>query len=145
MARPKIVANDWLLPKNVPVFGSMYDLHPDVKARFLSLHRAAAFPQFNLMPFETLRSPARQRELLNRQPPVTKVPAWESAHQYGLAVDYVHYDGNTWSWNAVSAEQWQRFHTLLDEHGLAAPISWDPGHVQPKEGWKQLLAEFLLD
>ena len=41
--------------------------------------------------FEGYRSPSRQLALLQAVPPVTKARPWRSAHQYGLAVDFVPY------------------------------------------------------
>jgi len=130
--------------KDGPVFGTLDDLHPLIKSRIMKLLADPELVATNFRPFETVRSPARHRDLLTRMPPVTKSKVWESAHNYGLAVDFVHFDNYSWSWHSSSESNWARFHALLDKHGLAAPITWDPGHVTLKEGWKQPLCEFLI-
>jgi len=93
--------------------------------------------------FETLRHPLRQNELLSRG--TTKAGAWESAHQYGLAADFVPYlsadealilaakvgERVDPGWNWHSSHDWKFLRHLADAtFGTGEPISWDPGHVQ---------------
>lgn len=127
-----------------PVFGTMEDLHPLLAGRIHNLMKDPEIGITGLTPFETYRSPSRQRELLTRQPPVTRAKPWDSAHQYGMAVDFVAFNDEEWSWTHLSDVQWDSFHDLLKHYQLAAPIKWDPGHVEPLEGWKSLLAEWLI-
>lgn len=89
--------------------------------------------RYRFEPFEGNRSPARQYDLFARGK-VTKARPWESAHQYGLAVDFaarvVQDDGTMgdWSWNADFP--WEQLKREARRHGLDVPISWDRGHVE---------------
>lgn len=91
-----------------------------------SAHRQGAIPLFR--PFEGYRSPAEQRRVyLDGK---SKALPWQSAHQYGLAVDFVPKDeNNEWTW-AVPDTAWTQMHRLAEKVGLAAPISWDKPHLQ---------------
>jgi hypothetical protein len=62
---------------------------------------------------------------------VTNAKAWESYHQYGLAVDFVLRLGNQWSWDTSGTlkRHWQRLHELGREVGLE-PLSWELPHLQ---------------
>ena len=72
---------------------SITDLHPEVRGAFSALSEDLALAyqtnrtEFLLEPFEGLRSPDRQAHLLTEG--TTKAGPWKSAHQYGLAVDFV--------------------------------------------------------
>lgn len=93
--------------------------------------------QFFLAPFEGFRHPLRQYHLLTRTKS-TKAGPWQSAHQYGLAVDFagrvIHEDGiippNSWNWDEVPEIAWKELARRASVHGLAVPIAWDKGHVQ---------------
>ena len=79
---------------------------------------------------ETLRSPARQDQLYaqGRTAPgsiVTKARAWESAHQYGLALDVTTSYG-------YGSEQQRRLHSLGAAYGFLT-ISWDLPHWEHPE------------
>lgn len=58
----------------------------------------------------------------------TKARAWSSAHQYGLAVDFVAYRDHKWSWDA--GEDWDFLADQAREEGLAVPYRWDRVHVE---------------
>ena len=85
--------------------------------------------------YETYRSPERQ-DFLFSEKKVTKARAWQSAHQYGLAMDVVAVktldDGtpipNSWSWD--NAHPWAMLRELARDCGLDAPIEWDRAHIE---------------
>lgn len=89
--------------------------------------------------FETLRSAERQNYLFMKGS--TKAREWQSAHNYGLAVDFVAVKGISqsgsplWSWDIN--EDWQFLAKCADEVGLSAPISWDKPHIQ-SHIWDQI-------
>jgi len=87
-------------------------------------------------PFEGYRHPKRQLDLLTRTKS-TKSGPWESAHQYGLAVDFAVRvrDVNPaagvtftqWVWE--NEVPWGTLKILASREGLTVPIEWDKGHV----------------
>lgn len=77
-------------------------------------------------PFETYRHPARQQHLYGGK--TTKARAWQSAHQYGLAVDFVAFRDNNWTWKPT--EDWDYLKTAAERVGLTRPLDWDLGHIQ---------------
>lgn len=107
-------------------------LHPLAREPFQKmldeLERAfeAGATNTDFIPFETYRSPERQIELYRQQPPVTKVREWGSAHQFGLAVDFVANDDDPWD----DDHDWAFLKKVAEKHGLTVPISWDLGHVE---------------
>lgn len=109
-------------------------LHPVAFTQFtnLAMHLSDAYSKgdtrTHFRPFEGYRSPARQAHLMNQHPPVTKAGMWESAHQFGLAVDFVAFDGFQWSWN--DREDWLFLQRSARTFGLHVPIAWDKAHVQ---------------
>lgn len=92
--------------------------------------------------FETFRDPMRQTELLKKG--ASKAGPFQSAHQFGLAVDFVPYiDGPEatvishtlgervmpgWSW--WSGHDYDFLREAARQHGLDCPISWDLVHVE---------------
>lgn len=77
--------------------------------------------------FEAFRHPARQAWLLENTTS-TKAGPWQSAHQYGLAVDLVPRPAGKWSWDA--GIHWDLMKKAAVSHGLRVPISWDKAHVE---------------
>lgn len=91
--------------------------------------------------FETFRRPERQRDLITKG--VSKAGAFQSAHQFGLAVDIVPYiDPDTaaeiskatgerhwpgWSW--WTGHDWDYLSDTANRLGLRT-ISWDRPHVE---------------
>lgn len=129
---------------------SITDLHAEVRGVFsaltenLALAYQANKTEFLLEPFEGLRSPDRQLHLLSKG--TTKVGPWKSAHQYGLAVDYVprrlvfgsELSGvRDWHWPPVEHDDWEVLAELASAHGLITPIKWDKPHVEHPY-WKQI-------
>ena len=123
---------------------SITDLHPEVRGQFsalaedLTLAYQADHTEFRFEPFEGLRSPDRQNHLFTEG--TTKARAWQSAHQFGLAVDFVprilkFRPGDSegrwhWHWPATEHNDWQVLSELAVEHGLLTPIAWDKAHVE---------------
>lgn len=97
-----------------------------------------------LREFETWRSPIRQLELLREGK--TKAAPWQSAHQYGMAVDFVPFRygevgrAGTWTWD-VEAGVWDHLRKRAHELGLACELDWDRCHVEHPEfrEWLRLL------
>lgn len=87
--------------------------------------------------FEGYRSPMRQRFLYEQEPRVTQANAWQSAHNFGLAVDFVPWvfkDGqHVWSW--ADEHPWDFLKERAKIFGLHVPIAWDRGHVE-HQAWR---------
>ena len=99
--------------------------------------------------FETFRSPIRQADLLAKK--TTKAGPFESAHQFGLAVDFVPYiDGDQaialadklgervfpgWNWH--SSHEWDHLTKVAHRFSLVT-IEWDRPHIQHPEVGKLL-------
>jgi peptidoglycan LD-endopeptidase CwlK len=91
--------------------------------------------------FETARSPVRQDELYERgRDPnksdfgrtVTKARRYQSAHQFGKAVDMVGYVNGKWTWD-LPAIRWKELGLSARRHGLTQ-LSFEQPHLQPL-GW----------
>lgn len=79
-------------------------------------------------PYGGYRSPAQQEEMLLIEPKVTNAGPFQSAHQYGLAVDYAAWEDEVFSWN--DQHDWAFLETCANANGLSVPIPWDKGHVE---------------
>lgn len=88
--------------------------------------------------FETVRSPARQRELyeIGRDPAkpgygkhVTAAKEYQSAHQYGLAADIWPCVNGQWEWLRPEDPRWYPVASLAPNYGLQT-ISWERPHVE---------------
>lgn len=100
--------------------------------------------------FETFRDPVRQNRLFAQK--TTKALAWQSAHNIGLACDFVpyitgdeaialseatgerHFPG--WSWH--SSHDWDYLTNAAKRFSLTT-IEWDRPHVQHPQASKILL------
>lgn len=116
-------------------------LHPIARAKFdtLTAWLASAYTIGEIAtlfkPFEGYRTPQRQALLADKSREdgsmVTGAGMWRSAHQFGLAVDYValvELDGRTrWSWD--DNHDWDGLARIARSLGLEVPISWDRPHV----------------
>lgn len=98
--------------------------------------------------FEAARSPGRQRELYERgRDPskddfgrtVTRAHAYQSAHQFGLAVDLVFRTAaGGWTWDEPTKGSWDKLHAIAREEGLE-PLSFEKPHIQLAGfNWKSL-------
>lgn len=101
---------------------------------------------FNLAIFEAWRAPNRQAWLYEqgRSTPgkiVTNAKAWQSWHQYGLAVDIVFLDdkGN-YSW----AGDFKKISQYFTRYGLSWPLpDTDAGHYEANGGMALAIAQGL--
>jgi hypothetical protein len=78
--------------------------------------------------FEGWRSPVDQEAAFSRG--ASKAHAFESPHQFGLAADFVPWDGTRFIWPDVSDSEWLVLGRLAVRHGLSVPIAWDKPHVE---------------
>lgn len=113
----------------------MHTLHPRVRDTFISLARSliaqweAGLTKTQFRPFEAYRSPIAQRQLYAKRPKVTNADAWQSPHQYGLAVDFVPIDDKgRWSW--ASEHDWPFLWKLAANYGLRHIGQWDKAHIE---------------
>ena len=125
------------------VIRDMEALHPVCKTAFreleaylqLAFKEGATHSQFAV--FETYRHPLRQLFLMERG--VTKAGMYKSAHQFGLAVDFVPYKTinglRNWSWH--KNEDWGFLRKSAELYGLTRPIAWDLPHVQ-HPAWSEM-------
>jgi peptidoglycan L-alanyl-D-glutamate endopeptidase CwlK len=62
---------------------------------------------------------------------VTYAKSWSSYHQYGLAVDFVLYTDDNWSWetSGVKANWWKQLHQIGMEEGLMR-LDFEAPHLQ---------------
>jgi peptidoglycan LD-endopeptidase CwlK len=109
----------------------------DHNSDLLSILRDAFFRTL-LEVYESVRTPVRQANLYARGrvpgqgeegKTITRAKAWQSLHQYGLAVDLVFRRNGVWSWNAPTPRQWDRYQELARVQGLE-PLSFEKPHVQ---------------
>jgi hypothetical protein len=102
-------------------------LHPKARKQF-DLLAMDVMPGFRI--FEGFRDPGRQQALMMDPRGVTKAGAWRSAHQYGLACDFVPWIGGRWAWPLAEASIWDELKAAAELHGLEAPLKWDRAHIQ---------------
>ncbi len=108
-------------------------LHPAVRAAVDAVLRDCAKAKLPLKVFEAWRSPERQKYLYaqGRTRPGSKVTfaqAWQSYHQYGLAVDLVGYVNGNWTWNLPQAT-WDKMHVFGAKYGLER-LGFETPHLQ---------------
>lgn len=121
-------------------------VHPRARDEFraLDIHLRTAFAKgttkTNFAVFETYRSPQRQ-DFLYKVRGVSKAQAFQSAHQYGLAVDFVPLVAGKWDWN--SNHDWDFLDGAANLFGLRRTISWDRPHIEHPLWWevKKLLTK----
>jgi hypothetical protein len=105
-------------------------LHPDMRLKILAVVTELISVENPLRVFEAWRSPRRQHDLFMAKSGVTRADAWQSAHQYGLAVDFARPKGKGWTWT-VEQRHWSRLRAVAEMNGLVVPSpGWDPGHVE---------------
>lgn len=117
------------------------DLHPAVRPQYAELIRMneeyAKAGGMIFLPFEGFRTPERQIELHAEKR--TWTGPWKSAHQWGLAVDFVPKINGKWSWDAPE-EAWALLKVRAIRCGLSVPIEKDKVHVEARELWFKLRA-----
>lgn len=107
-------------------------LHPKARESFIMLEYKleSAFKNGTISvwfrPFETYRHPARQREALIQR--TTRADMYESAHNFGLAVDFVPWNNGRWSWDPQMP--WQKLRDLAKSEKLLNELDWDRAHVE---------------
>lgn len=126
-------------------------LHPRCVGKFSDLQRrlsdgfARGVTPTRFMPFETYRTPQRQHWLQTHQGGVTKAGAFQSAHNFGLAVDFVPYVNTgtqgVWSWDL--SHDWSFLKAQAEECGLDNSISWDRPHVQDPI-WSKIMFDLKI-
>lgn len=111
-------------------------LHPTLRATVNALLEGFATSELPFRVFEGFRAPERQEWLFaqGRTRPggiVTKAQAWESHHQYGLAVDLVLFDNGAWSWDdrGANASLWHRMRDAAKAAGLRV-LDWEMPHAE---------------
>jgi peptidoglycan L-alanyl-D-glutamate endopeptidase CwlK len=109
-------------------------LHPTVRAKVQSTLDALKTEKIPLFVFEAFRSPTRQAFLFaqGRTKPGSKVTfanAWQSYHQYGLAVDLVFNGPGKWTWDEPKKGMWKRMHEIANSNGLM-PLDFETPHIQ---------------
>ena len=80
--------------------------------------------------FETYRSPVEQQKALARG--ASKAGPYQSAHQFGLAADFVPIVARKWTWNPPGGSAtWDALDRAVAEFpNLRRPIEWDRPHVE---------------
>jgi peptidoglycan L-alanyl-D-glutamate endopeptidase CwlK len=84
--------------------------------------------------FEGYRHPTDQLVMLARG--TSKAGPMESAHQFGLAADFVPFIDGNWRWD-VEPEVWDQLDREAKAFGLLRPIAWDRAHVE-HPAWKRV-------
>jgi hypothetical protein len=79
-------------------------------------------------PHTGYRAPSDQEAAFRRG--VTKARAYESAHQFGLAVDFVPWDGSRFVWPGRSHREWDQLRAAASARGLLNVVEWDRPHVE---------------
>ena len=100
-------------------------LAPVARVAFLGLD-AVLRRETPFLPFETYRDPEQQELMFRRG--TSKAHAFESAHQFGLAVDFVPFIDGNWRWD-VDPATWDLLDHHADAMGLQHPIAWDRAHI----------------
>lgn len=111
-------------------------LHPAMLERDQALEGVLEREGIPLRRYETARSPWRQALLFargrasgNNEPKVTKAKAWQSNHQFGMAVDRVFWVDGAWTWEEPEAGMWDRYHACARTCDLL-PLSFEKPHVE---------------
>lgn len=112
-------------------------IHPIAKKQFFELYRElqtaydAGETRTQFRPFETFRHPLRQA-YLKAETEATSAGAFQSAHQYGLAVDFVPYVmiGGKMAFSWDKDHDYDFLRKTAWKHNLLVPIGWDKCHVQ---------------
>ncbi len=109
---------------------------PVARDQFAAL-AAALIKTTRFRVFESYRGPVEQEAAFSRG--ASKARAFESAHQFGLAVDFVPWDGTKFIWPSAVDREWQSLDRLSALHGLLTTIRWDRPHVEHR-AWARVRA-----
>lgn len=131
-----------LHPKFAPIVKRLYQ-------HLLATHEAGRL-QFRFEVFEGFRHFGRQVGLVSEG--VSKAGPWMSAHNYGLATDFVPYLTKEqarelarpagWYWPEVSDPAWKILKEQATIAGATCPITWDKPHVEFL-GFRDMLKKYL--
>lgn len=106
------------------------------RSRFVRLFEDVQVQKCGFRIFESFRSDEEQLRVFNLG--TSKARPGESAHNWGLAADYVPYDQHKgWHWPKPSWEGWDILGERALEYELERPIDWDKPHVQVPD-WRAL-------
>lgn len=115
------------------------DMHPHVRENYAGLIQALeqrnAISQYKFYAFEGYRSPERQAWV--KEQGHSWVGPWKSAHQWGLAADFVPKLNGKWTWDAPDLE-WGSLRMLAIRNGLRVPYDKDKAHVECTDMWTRL-------
>lgn len=112
-------------------------LHPRAARQFnllaIRLASGVKLPGGTVVPFrvfETYRTPHAQDAAFTRG--ASKAKAFQSPHQFGLAVDFVPFVNGRWTWEPPGgATAWDGLDEIVKGfEGLSRPISWDRPHIE---------------
>jgi peptidoglycan L-alanyl-D-glutamate endopeptidase CwlK len=118
--------------------GDLVALHPIMREAVAELLKNFQSEELPFRVYEAFRSPVRQAWLYDqgRTPArpgavVTYAQAWDSYHQYGLAVDFVLWLNGAWSWNSlgINVGRWERLQALGKKVGLET-LKFETPHLQ---------------
>lgn len=120
-------------------------LHPKMREAVLRLSKAVAHPfrdqpsgrEYSFQMYEGFRTVQRQAHLISVG--TTKAGPWQSAHQYGLAVDFVPIHAGRWTWDGVPTDAWEWMRSEARSLGLRTPIAWDLPHLEHPD-WPRVAA-----
>jgi hypothetical protein len=87
--------------------------------------------------FETFRDPFTQETAFKAG--TSKARAFESAHQFGLAADFVPFGTAGWEWPVTDHPEWDDLRVAARSFGLLNGIHWDRPHVE-HPAWKSVRA-----
>jgi peptidoglycan L-alanyl-D-glutamate endopeptidase CwlK len=112
-------------------------LHPVVRKAVVATYVQLQAEGIPFAIFEAYRFPQRQQSLYaqGRTAPgniVTYAKPWSSYHQYGLAVDFVLFVNNEWSWDSKTAQQkqwWKKLHKIGESENLMR-LDFETPHLQ---------------
>jgi peptidoglycan hydrolase-like protein with peptidoglycan-binding domain len=111
-------------------------LHPIVRKAAVKVYVQLQSEGLPFRIYEAFRFAERQADLYaqGRTKPgdiVTYAQPWFSYHQYGLAVDFVLFVNNDWSWNDGGDKEklWARMHELGTQEGLMR-LNFETPHLQ---------------
>ena len=111
-------------------------LHPTVRMAVVKVIVQLQSEGIPFRIFEAYRYPHRQADLYAQGRTkggsiVTYAKPWSSYHQYGLAVDFVLFVDNDWSWNTSGSKGlwWKKLHEIGTSEGLMR-LNFEVPHMQ---------------
>ncbi len=111
-------------------------LHPTVRTAVVKVIVQLQSEGIPFRIFEAYRYPHRQADLYAQGRTksgsiVTYAKPWSSYHQYGLAVDFVLFIDNNWSWNTSGSKGswWKKLHEIGTAEGLMR-LDFEVPHMQ---------------